>query len=173
MTVAIKKVTSPKYAAFIRVLEYLKLFVVLSEALFKIFFARTYVPAMQHVAESLSTKNRGMLPTTAAIKGLSSTAPKYKSPMIVVMQSMVPMSTSTKLGNMAVFIGYILPSPFSLPFSSQEMPVLLKNDLSKLDIFQLRYLKQKIALFIPSLLMVQSISSLHISLIFSKNTFSD
>jgi len=137
MTVAIKKVTSPKYAAFIRVLEYLKLFVVLSEALFKIFFARTYVPAMQHVAESLSTKNRGMLPTTAAIKGLSSTAPKYKSPMTVVMQSMVPMSTSTKLGNMVVFIGYIMPSPFSLPFSSHKMPVLLKNDLSKLDIFQI------------------------------------
>ena len=116
MTTRAKKITNPTYVAFISTLEYLKPLVVLSEELFKILFARTYVPAMQHVAESLITVKSGMLLTMPAMNGFCSTAPKYNSPTTVVMQSMVPMSTRMKLGNRAVFIEYIKPSPFLLAF---------------------------------------------------------
>ena len=116
MTTIAKKTTNPTYVAFMRTLEYLKPLVVLSEELFKILFARMYVPAMQHVAASLITMKSGMLLAMPAMKGFCSTAPKYKSPITVVTQSTVPMSIRMKLGNRAAFIEYIKPSPFLLAF---------------------------------------------------------
>lgn len=120
------------YVVFIRTLEYLKPLVVLSELLFKILFAIMYVPAMQHVAESLITVKSGMLLAMPAMTGFCSTAPKYTSPITVVMQSKVPISTRMKLGNSAVFIEYIKPSPFS----NCKFVFWLNNELSKVDILQ-------------------------------------
>ena len=113
ITVADRKITNPVYVILMSAFEYLKLLVVLSDEPFKILFARKYVPAMQNVAESFNTVKRGIFQVRLAMKGLSSMASKYKSPITVVMQSIKPISTSMNIGNMLTFRGYIMPSPFS------------------------------------------------------------
>jgi hypothetical protein len=80
------------------------------------------VKPIKKVAEIFSTKNAKMLELTIpVIKGLSSEAPKYITPIIVVKQSIEPKSIIKKLGNTSVFKVYIEA------FSFSRFPFLLKT----------------------------------------------
>jgi hypothetical protein len=116
-------------------LEYLKDLLSLSMVLLKVFLAIMYVAVIRNVAEILTAKNAKMLVLTMPVmNGFNSAAPKYVTPMNVVMQSRVPNRTMKKLGNTSVFNAYILkPSPF---FLKQTSLSTLKNQIPKLDIFQ-------------------------------------
>lgn len=63
---------------------------------------------MQKVAKIFTTINAAMFELTIPdMKGFSSTAPKYSTPMTVVKQSMEPIKTRIKLGNISDFSMYI------------------------------------------------------------------
>jgi hypothetical protein len=118
-----KKIIKPAYTPFINLFEYLKVLVLLSRLLFRVFLAKRYVKPIKKVAEIFSTKNAKMLEfTIPVIKGLSSEAPKYITPIIVVIQSIEPKRIIKKLGNTSVFMAYIEAFSFSLlPLSSQNI----------------------------------------------------
>jgi hypothetical protein len=102
-------------------LEILKDLLSLSAALFKVLFARTYVAPIRSVAEIFTAKNAMMLVLTMPVRnGFASEAPKNKTPIAVVTQSMEPNRTIKKLGNNSDFNvndlnEYIEAFSFSLP----------------------------------------------------------
>jgi hypothetical protein len=113
-------------------LEILKDLLSLFAVLLRVLFARIYVPPIRNVAEIFTAKNAMMLVLTMPVrKGLASEAPKNKTPIAVVTQSMEPNKTIRKLGSNSDFsvyelIVYIEAFSFSLPlFSSQTQFVLI------------------------------------------------
>jgi hypothetical protein len=107
--------------------------------LLRVFLAKRYVKPIKKVAEIFRTKNAKMLELTIPdINGLSSEAPKYITPIIVVKQSIEPNRIIKKLGNTSVFKAYMKPSPSPLPFPSQNnlLDTMLKKQIAKFDIFQ-------------------------------------
>jgi hypothetical protein len=123
ITVISKKIIKPAYAPFIILLEYLKALVFLSIFSFRIFLAKRYVKPIKKVAEIFNTKNTKIFELIIPIiKGLSSEAPKYITPIIVVIQSTEPNRIIKKLGNTSAFNVYIEAFSFSLlPLPSQNM----------------------------------------------------
>ncbi len=90
---------------------------------------------MQNVAASLSDMKRGTLPTTDAMIGLDSVAPKWRVPITVVMQSIVPIATNMKAGQNTGLNRIHEPSPSSsLAFSNLNSQFLLMNYISRFDI---------------------------------------
>jgi hypothetical protein len=90
------------------------------------------VKPIKKVAEIFSTKNAKMLELTIpVIKGFSSEAPKYITPIIVVKQSIEPNRIIKKLGNTSVFEVYIEAFSFSLrpSFSKHSLIQCLKSKL--------------------------------------------
>jgi len=121
--VIVKKTIKPAYAPFINLLEYLKILVFLSILAFRVFLAKRYVKPIKKVAEIFSTKNTKIFELIIPIiKGLSSEAPKYNTPIMVVAQSIEPNRIIKKLGSPSAFNVYIEAFTFSLlPFPSQNM----------------------------------------------------
>lgn len=108
MTTIIRKTIKPAKATFINLLEYLKDLLSLLTVLFNVLLAKMKVEPIRTVAETFSTRKANMFVLTMPVRtGFNSTAPKYKTPMAVVMQSMEPNSTINRLGNTSVFNAYI------------------------------------------------------------------
>jgi hypothetical protein len=121
--VIIKKTIKPAYAPFINLLEYLKILVFLSILAFNVFLAKRYVKPIKKVAEIFSTKNTKIFELIIPIIiGLSSEAPKYNTPIMVVAQSIEPKRIIKKLGSPSALNLYIEAFSFSLlPLPSQNM----------------------------------------------------
>jgi hypothetical protein len=80
-----------------------------------------YVKAIKRVAEIFSAKKAAMLELTIPImRGLISEAPKYITPITVVMQSIEPSRIIRKLGNTSAFNVYIEAFSFSLLLLSAQ-----------------------------------------------------
>lgn len=108
----IRKIIKPANTTFINLLEYLKALVLLSIVLFNVLLAKMYVKPIRNVAEIFRAKNAMMFVLTIPVmKGFNSTAPKYVTPITVVMQSMEPNRIIKKLGNTSDFNIYMKPSP--------------------------------------------------------------
>ena len=100
---------------FMILFEYLKVRLSLSVDLFKILLAKIYVKPIKKVAVNFNTKKAAMLVLTIPVKkGFNSAAPKYKTPITVVTQSIEPNRIINKLGNTSAFKLYIEASPFPL-----------------------------------------------------------
>ena len=125
---------------FMILVEYLKVRLSLSAELFKILLAKIYVKPIKKVAVNFNTKKATMLVLTIPVKkGFNSAAPKYKTPITVVTQSIDPNRIINKLGNKSAFKLYI--EAFSLSFASsfflkRSLLSGLKNKIAKFDIFQ-------------------------------------
>ena len=125
---------------FMILFEYLKVRLSLSVDLFKILLAKIYVKPIKKVAVNFNTKKATMLVLTIPVKkGFNSAAPKYKTPITVVTQSIEPNRIINKLGNKSAFKLYI--EAFSLSFASsfflkRSLLSGLKNKIAKFDIFQ-------------------------------------
>jgi hypothetical protein len=88
-------------------LEILKDLLSLFAALFRVLFARMYVTPIRNVAEIFTAKNAMMLVLMMLVRnGFASEAPKNRTPIAVVTQSMEPNRTIRKLGNNSDFNVY-------------------------------------------------------------------
>jgi hypothetical protein len=100
-----------------------------------------YVKAIKRVAEIFRAKNPAMLELTIPImRGLISEAPKYITPITVVMQSIEPSRIIKKIGNTSAFNVYIEAFSFALLLVSAQklnFQALLKNQIAEFDIFRI------------------------------------
>jgi len=82
--------------------------------LFKVLFAKIYVKPIRKVAETFRTKKAVIFVLTMPVmRGLSSVAPKYITPKVVVMASIEPNKIRKRLGNSSDFNVYIEAFSFS------------------------------------------------------------
>ena len=128
-----KKTIKPAYVIFINLLEYLKVLEPLSILSLRVFLAKRYVKPIKKVAEIFNIKNTEMLELTIpVIKGLSSEAPKYITPIMVVTQSIEPNRIIKKLGSTSAFMVYIEAFSFS-PCFSFLLKTYFGSELKKAD----------------------------------------